>query len=631
MSSNTTPGSMADSLETGKAEGDDNRRGRATPPPGSPDPNRRRTLGFSCLFLIEMWERFGFYGMQILIVVFLTEYLGFGDSKAFITWGAFALMIYTTPIVGGWLGDRVLGTRRITLLGGIVLGIGYLLLALPLASKETSWFIFFAFGVIAVGNGLFKANPNNLLSQLYENDRSKLDSAFTIYYMSINMGALASQFLTPFVRLRYGWHLAFGISFIGLALGVINFLFMKRYLSHVGSKPDFEPFPTMRLLAVLAGSLVIAIIIALIVHNPQVAKGITWAAVAVLIAVFGYLMIVRHPSERKGLIATMILTLQGLVFFIFYQQMSTSLTLFALRNINLDAFGFHLAPEQFQLLNPFWIFLLSPILAWLYNSLGRRDKDFNIATKFAFGFVLVAFGFAIYGFSGHIGENIVSPWWLVAGYFCQSFGELLISGLGLAMVARFVAHDLRGLIMGGWLLTTGISQMLGSMVAGFTSVPDKVGGVIKMLPTGEQHMLAQVPAQLAHTLHGLNLGALRYWLAGHPVTAAALKNTGSVVQQDFKNFSDATKHTLQQLPAFSGLPQNTQNILTRMNQDFYHTTLINYTNLFFILCFVAAGVAIISFALVPFLKRLAAAHASGTSPESAVLGEHERASQPGGR
>ncbi|MGH7058291.1 MAG: oligopeptide:H+ symporter, partial [Acetobacteraceae bacterium] len=183
------------------------------------DPNRRRTLGFSCLFLIEMWERFGFYGMQILIVVFLIQFLGFGDSDSVLTWGAFAMMIYTTPIFGGWLGDRFFGTRRITMLGAIVLAIGYLLLALPMPE----WFIFFSFGVIAVGNGLFKANPNNLLSQLYEGDRAKLDGAFTIYYMSINIGAFASQILTPIARVYWGWHLAFGISFIGLMIGITNF------------------------------------------------------------------------------------------------------------------------------------------------------------------------------------------------------------------------------------------------------------------------------------------------------------------------------------------------------------------------------------------------------------------------
>lgn len=612
-----------------------NDHSNTTTPPGQPNSNRRRTLGFACLFLIEMWERFGFYGMQILIVVFLVEFLHFDDTRALLTWGAFAMMIYTTPIFGGWLGDKFYGTRRITMLGAIVLAIGYLLLAIP----GELWLIFFSFGVIAVGNGLFKANPNNLLSQLYEDDPAKLDGAFTIYYMSINMGALASQILTPIVRLYYGWHLAFGISFIGLMLGIINFFFMKKYLSHVGSRPDFEPFKIWKLLAILVGGLAVSIIIALIVWDVTVARYIVYAAVVMLICVFLYFILVAREErekagnfisaafhwigvgvrklvrpktlyslgERKGFVATLILTLQGLVFFVFYQQMSTSLTLFALRNINLDYFGFHIAPEHFQVLNPFWIFVLSPFLAMLYNRLGAHDKDFHISTKFAFGFIMLAVGFFIYGVSGHVDSgNLVTPWWLIAGYFFQSFGELLISGLGLAMVARFVAPHLRGLIMGGWLLTTGISQFFGSMVANVASVPDTVRGVTRMLPASKQDLLAQLPQQLVQGMAGLDLGAFRYWLAGSPVVPDALKKAPNIVQQHFENFSIQVQEALRQLPPVSTLPQSVQHTLTQLNDSFYAATMAQYTTLFLILGVVAVGVALISFGLVPVLKKLAA-------------------------
>lgn len=595
------------------------------PAPG-PDPNRRRGLGFTCLFMIEMWERFGYYGMQILIVVFLKEFLHFGDTHALLTWGAFAMMIYTTPIIGGWIGDRIFGTRRTTMLGAIVLAIGYLLLALPMPE----WFIFFSFGVIAVGNGLFKANPNNLLSQLYEDDTAKLDGAFTIYYMSINIGAFASQILTPIVRVHYGWHLAFGVSFVGLALGITNFFFMKKYLSHVGSKPDFERLSMMRLLAILTGSFVVSVVIALIVYDVEVARYIVYAAAAMLLGVFAYLILKSGLGERKGMIATFILTLQGLLFFVFYQQMSTSLTLFALRNVQLDFLGYHIPPEQFQVLNPFWIFILSPFLALLYNRLGKHDKDLNIASKFAFGFVMLAVGFFIYGVSGHVGSTkLVSPWWLISGYFFQSFGELLISGLGLAMVARFVAPRLRGFIMGGWLLTTGISQFFGSMVANVAEVPDKIGKLLNLLPAKEQTAFTQLPASMVHTLSNFDLGAFRYWLAGYPVNSEALSKAPRLVQHKFSNLSESTQHTLQQLTPVSHLPQATQHTLTRLNQDFYHATLTLYTNLFLVLGLVAVGVALISFALVPYLKRLGAAHAAGTKPESAVLPEHEAGDLPG--
>ncbi len=179
----------------------------------------------------------------------------------------------------------------------------------------------------------------------------------------------------------------------------------------------------------------------------------------------------------------LLLTAQGMLFFIFYQQMSTSLTLFSLRNVNLDFYGYNVPAGQVQALNPIWIFLLSPPLAWLYNRLGRGKGDFHIATKFAMGFAILSLGFFAYGFSGHFAvDGKVSFWWMIIGYAFQSLGELLISGLGLAVVARYVGPALRGFIMGVWFLSTGISQYLGSYVATYASVPANVTDPVQTLP-----------------------------------------------------------------------------------------------------------------------------------------------------
>lgn len=566
------------------------------------------TPSFSALFLLEMWERFGYYGMQILIVVFLKEFLGFSDTHANLTWGAFAAMVYTTPIIGGWIGDRVLGTRRTTMLGAIVLAIGYLLLAVP----GPIWLIFFAFGVIAAGNGLFKANPNNLLSQLYKDDESELDGAFTLYYMSINIGAFASQILTPIVRVHYGWHLAFGISVIGLILGISQFTFMKKHLSHVGSKPDFEPLSIIRLVAVVIGTFVVAVIIAFIVHNVRVAEYIVWTAAACLICLFLYVGAKGDKAERSGVIATGILTLQGILFFIFYMQMSTSLTLFAMRNVDLNFYGYHIPPEQFQVLNPFWIFILSPIIAYIYNKLDERDKDLNIGSKFSVGFLLLAIGFFIYGLSGHFTPgNIISPWWMVAGYFFQSSGELLISGLGLAMVSRFIAPRIRGVFMGGWLLATGISQFLGSMVANFASVPDTVGGVLKLVPASNRSDFLQLPNHLQQMLSQMDLGSFRYWLNGSPINPHALGEAPKRIQNSYQAFSPHIQHLLHQLPSASSLPLKTQQTLEQMNTIFFHNTIQLYTHLFLVLGIIAVAATIIAALLIPVIKRLSKTHAEG--------------------
>ncbi len=446
-----------------------------------------RARAFSALFLIEMWERFGFYGMQVLLVVFMIEYLGFAEARANLTWGALSAMIYAAPVLGGWIGDKVLGARRTTLLGAVVLATGYLLLSVPwdrvIAGAWATPLLFFSMGVIATGNGLFKANPNNLVSRLYEGDPSKLDGAFTMYYMAINVGAFISQSLTPWIRVRYGWHWAFLACAAGLAIGIAQFRFQRRLVAHIGSAPDFEPLRLGRLAAVLGGTLLLAVLIALVVQNIAVARAIVWLSGLVLLGLFAVLIAGGGRSERSGLIAMLLLTAQSMLFFVFYQQMSTSLTLYALHNVRLDFLGYHVPPEQFQVLNPFWIALLSPLLALLYGALGRQGRDPSVAGKYAWGFALLALGFFVYAVSGgYAVAGRVSPWWMVWGYLLQSAGELLISGLALAMVSRYVGPARRGLMMGAWLLSSGIAQYLGSDVANYASVPAGMTDPLATLP-----------------------------------------------------------------------------------------------------------------------------------------------------
>jgi POT family proton-dependent oligopeptide transporter len=446
-----------------------------------------RSRAFWTLFLIEMWERFGYYGMQVLVVIFTIEYLGFADTRANLTWGAFAAMTYTTPLLGGLVGDKILGARRTTMVGAIVLAIGYALLSIPwdqvAPAAWASLLLFFSMGVIACGNGLFKANPNNLLSMLYAGEPSKLDGAFTMYYMSINVGATASQLLTPWIRVHYGWHWAFLACAFGLVIGIAQFRLQRRQVAHLGSEPDFKPLRVDWLLGVLAVTFVLSVVIAFIIQNLGVARAIVWASGIGVLVMLGVMMGRSGRSERSGLMAMSVLTLQGVLFFVFYQQMSTSLTLFALHNVTLNFLGYHVPPEQFQVLNPFWIAVCSPLLWLLYSSLGRRGNDLSIAGKFASGFVLLAIGFFIYAISGHYAvDGKVSPWWMVWGYLLQSVGELMISGLGLGMVARYVGPNLRGLMMGIWLLGIGIAQYIGSYVANFASVPSSSAAPTATLP-----------------------------------------------------------------------------------------------------------------------------------------------------
>jgi proton-dependent oligopeptide transporter, POT family len=447
----------------------------------------RRKLAFTALFLIELWERFGYYGMTAVVVLFMVQQLGYVDERASLTFGAFAMMVYAVPSIGGWLGDRILGSRRMTVFGALVLAAGYSCLAIP-----SSALLFPALGVIAVGNGLFKANPANLVSKVYEGEASQIDSAFTMYYMAVNLGAAISQIATPLIAVAVGWHVAFAVCAAGLLVGVVNYFVMRRHLAHVGSEPDFQPFNWGRFLAVLAGGAGAALAITAVVQNLSVAYTVLWLACGALVVIFAIMIRSGTRAERRGLLAVLLLTAQCVLFFIFYQQMPTSLTLFALRNVDLtliDAhvFGAHVfysvPPGQVQALNPIWIFILSPLLAMLYTRLSRGRGDLSVAAKYAWGFAFLSLGFFTYGLSGVTAvAGRVSVWWMVGGYGLQSLAELLISGLGLAMVARYVGPRLRGFIMGVWFLATGISQFAGSWVASLASVPHNVTDPVRTLP-----------------------------------------------------------------------------------------------------------------------------------------------------
>ncbi|WP_243041775.1 peptide MFS transporter [Dyella sedimenti] len=456
------------------------------------NPPVSQTRSFSTVFLIEMWERFGFYGMQVLMVTYMMKKLGFIDTKANLVWGAAAALIYATPAIGGWVGDKLIGTRRTMLTGAVVLALGYALLWIP---SNNPTLLYCALGVIVVGNGFFKPNAGNLVRKIYEGDDTRIDSAFTIYYMAVNVGSMVSMTATPWIRnyvgTHYsdamGWHTAFGACAVGLALGLGNYLLMYRTLAHIGSPADDRPVGAGRAAAVFVVSLALVFVAAGILQSLTVAKGAVILAGIVILGIFAYLIAISQKSERAGLIAALVLTVQTIFFFIFYAQMATSLNLFAQKNVNLsfDVFGIHLfnwIPEQYQNLNAIWIVILSPLLVAAYNTLGRIGRDPSVAFKFALGFAAVALGFFMYGFGALSAvDGQVSSWTMVWGYGLYSLGELLVSGLGLAMIARYVPARMGGFMMGAYYVAVGISQYLGSVVANLAAMPENISSPVESL------------------------------------------------------------------------------------------------------------------------------------------------------
>lgn len=449
-----------------------------------PDRSVSQTRSFSTIFLIELWERFGYYGMAAILVLFMVEKIGFGDDKANLVWGAFTALVYAAPAIGGWIGDNVLGTRRTMPIGAAILAIGYLMLSVP---TDNLYFLYASMGVIVVGNGLFKANAANMVRRIYEGDDAKIDSAFTLYYMAVNVGSTVSMLLTPWIKDHWGWHAGFTVCCAGLLLGLINYVLMIRTLNGIGSPVDEKPVRWDRLGMVLGVGFLCVFVVAYIVQHMDIARWCVYLAGAIVAAIFTYMIANGTRSERAGLLAAVVLIVETLLFFIFYGQMSTSLTLFALRNVDLDQhlFGatlFTWSPGQYQALNPIWIMLLSPILAWAYTHFGKTGRDLPIAAKFALGFVVVALGFFIFGISGATAVNgKISSWYMIWGYGFYSLGELLVSGLGLAMIARYVPARMGGFMMGAYFVATGISQYLASVVANFASIPENITDPLESL------------------------------------------------------------------------------------------------------------------------------------------------------
>lgn len=467
--------------------------------------DRHPRKAFFVLFFIEIWERFGYYGMASLMVLYMVERLGFGDARADIIWGAFSALVYSMPMLGGYVGDRVLGARRTLVLGATTLGLGYVLLSIPMDVT-----LFPAMGLIALGNGLFKINPNNLVSRLYEGEHSKLDILFTIYYMSLNIGSFVSILLTPWIKdhstwmiiigpLHFdSWHLAFGISAIGLTLGLLNYGIFQHYLRPYGSAPDFKKLDLRKLLAVIGISLVIAYLLSVVIRYRLAALGVVGLFLILMIYVFAHLLMTGKKHERNRVIACIIFTIMSSIWAVYNQQIYTSLTLFALRNVEHHILGIHVAPAQFQDLNQFWLVLLAMPLAWFYQRMGKtKGGDFSIASKYAWGLYMLAIAFFLYAASSltaHAG--IVSSWWLVAGYAAQSLGELLISALGFSMVSQLVPERSRGIIMGAWFLGMGVSLYAGGAIASLASIP-----------SGAVQATATLPIY-ARLFLGLGVGAL---------------------------------------------------------------------------------------------------------------------------
>lgn len=443
--------------------------------------NLQQPKAFYMIFILELWERFGYYGLQAVLAAFFVKQFNMGDAESFAVFGAFSAMVYGFVSIGGYIGDKVLGTQRTIILGAVTLTCGYIMMAVAGTDKDL---VYLALGCVAVGNGLFKANPANLLSRLYIQGDARLDSAFTLYYMAVNFGSFISMLLVPIVSVKYGISYGFWICVIGMLMALGNFVCMRHLAKGVDSEVGLQQLKLSRLTMVIVGTIATVFLAAYLLTNLTAAHWLLTIVGAGVVIGLLKITVSAKGAARKRMIAAILLMVEAILFFVLYQQMPTSLNFFAIKNVEPELLGMTIAnAESFQTLNPFWIILGSPILAYLYSKFGAEGRDLSMPGKFAVGMFLCSFAFLILPVSAKFANEagLVSAWWLVASYAFQSIGELMISGLGLSMVAKLVPENAKGFIMGAWFMTTAVSAVLGGIVAGFTEAPQGVTDPVQTL------------------------------------------------------------------------------------------------------------------------------------------------------
>ncbi len=433
----------------------------------------KQPRGLYLLFFTELWERFGFYTLQTIIILYMTKALLLSDDKAYLLYGAFSSMLYLTPVLGGYLADRYLGFQRAIIIGGALLTIGYLLTAIP-----GTRFFFLGLSVIIVANGLFKPNVSSIVGDLYRPGDPRRDGGFTLFYMGINIGSLLPPLFTGYLVSKYGWHTGFLAAAFGMAIGLVTFIMGKSRLRSSGAMPAMSPlhYPKEKLTFYSLFWLgVIGSIAAMLFlfHFPVETDLLLAIASVIILLIVIYFLMKEKRSQRNKMIACLILILISVGFWAIYNQTFTSLMLYADRNMHQQFLGITIDAEFTQFFNPFFIVLFSPILSRLWIYLDRKKSNPSTPTKFSFGVLFMALGFFFLGFGGmYFGQNgETSSNWLAGSYLLQTIGELLLSPIGLSMITVLSPKHLVGLMMGVWFLTQAAAFAIGGGLATLASVP----------------------------------------------------------------------------------------------------------------------------------------------------------------
>ena len=430
--------------------------------------------GLGLLFVVEMWERFSYYGMRALLVLYLVNYLKWSDGDASRLYGTYTSLVFLTPLVGGYLADRYIGTRRSLVIGGIIIAMGHFSLAF-----QTMMSFYLGLGLIIVGTGFFKPNVSTMVGQIYKPGDTRRDAGFTIFYMGINLGAFLAPLVCGYLGQRVGWHYGFVAAGVGMVFGLLIYLWGRdKYLPGIGltKKQDAAnaaargaggliPHEAVNMVPGIAGAAV-GLVIAFLLHGGWMG----YLFGVIIGAALGTTVFGTKGEERNRVLAIFIVAFFVVFFWMAFEQAGSSMNLFADRHTRLSIGSFSFPSSWFQAVNALFILLFAPLFASLWVSLGRRGKEPSTALKMVIGLVLVGTGFLFMVAGGRIADTgvKVSSLWLIMAYAFHTWGELSLSPVGLSYVTKVAPVRFASLLMGVWFLANAVANKLGGYLASQT-------------------------------------------------------------------------------------------------------------------------------------------------------------------
>jgi len=446
----------------------------------------RHPRGLYALFFSEMWERFSYYGMRALLVLYLTSTAmkgGFGleRASALEIYAIFTGLVYLTPIAGGIIADKLLGQRVSVIIGGILMAFGNFILALSVGDAGSSsvadgriWLLNLGLGLLIAGNGFFKPNISTMVGGLYQPNDIRRDSGFTIFYMGINLGAFIAPLIAGSLGEIYGWQYGFTASGIGMLLGVLIFIFTQKTLNGIGMAPGIQK-ERLQLTDYLKVLIWVAVVSALVygllyLFGSMYDNTYKWVKNTIF-AIGGIAVIAIIAANTKGgdqwsrVAVIFVLSFINIFFWAGFEQAGGTFNLFAEENTNRMIGSFEIPTTWFQSINAFAIFALAPLFAALWIYLSKKQKNPNIPAKFGFGLILLGLGFIVMYFaeiSSKAGK--ISPLWLTAVYLLHTVGELFLSPIGLSMITKLSPPKIVSLMMGLWFASIALANYMASIL-----------------------------------------------------------------------------------------------------------------------------------------------------------------------